>query len=504
MIKYLLKDNFLLFLFIFLSILIKLPSIFLDLPPYQYCDETIYLNQLLRFGNDWNHFYEFRAGGFNYIPLYPLAFFLDKEALLIAGRVLYNVMFSSFTIFYIFKITKLFSNSKIIIFISLFLFLVSPYAFTHSKIWYPDHYIYFFSSGFFYYLTLILLNKNFSQKYLYLLVFFFSIMISIKYTSLLLFPAFLFVLYKLKTQINDFYICFGYLRKSFYIFILVFSFFNIGLFFNPSEFVKDFLFNINNYSGYSNDFLLDGVIYYSINLFLFTSSFLCIPILFLGLKEIINRSEITFYAYLVIILFFIFYLGLSSGLLINRNVSILIPLIFPILALGFHKLFFFFKNSYYKFIIRIYLSLFLIHTLSSFTFSFSNTLKTDSRVLAEEWLRNNIPSSSSIGTNEFCSGSSPAEKYFSNIYVDKSFTKKYDYYVINSYWKSAIDYKYRHKIPLIFIMNQLYVNYHYSHTSSSFSFNPKAHSVIDDLYSEEKVFEGYGPKIYIMKKKVSN
>ena len=77
--------------------------------------------------------------------------------------------------------------------------------------------------------------------------------------------------------------------------------------------------------------------------------------------------------------------------------------------------------------------------LYSFTLTVIDDFKTDSRIVAESWIQENIVfnSSTTFGTNEGCSGDSPATKTGETIY-DPNFDLGLDYYILNDYWSSKI------------------------------------------------------------------
>ena len=486
----------------FFAVLLNLFFIFNEIPPYQFCDENMFITQLKGLENNFTNFFEFRAGGFNYLPLFLFTYFSNSD-LLIIGRIFYLVIISSGTVFFIYKISYLLSENIKLSLLSSFLFVFSSYYFAVSRYWYPDHYIYFFSSIFFYYLLKILKNEKVNISDLSFFVFLFAILLSIKYTTILLFPSFGFILYKIiKTNFYVNYNNFIFINlRLLLIFIITISIFNIGIFFNISEFSNDFKFNLNHYGGYSNEFLLDSFLYYFLTLFLMPATFFASPYIFLGLNFLRTRNLLIFSSIVFIILFFLLYLGLNSGLALHRNVSVFIPLIFPLIAIGVHKSLYLLNSNYIKLFSYSYFLIFLSYFIFCYFTSFSNSIKTDSRILAENWIKSNIPLTSSVGTNQFCSGLSPAIDFNNLVYVDKFFEKKLDFYVINSYWGSAISYIYDNKKPLIKIQDQTKIHFHYFNDKNFFSQNNQIFRTgLLDQYSIIKTFNGSGPTIYILKK----
>ena len=169
-------------------------------------------------------------------------------------------------------------------------------------------------------------------------------------------------------------------------------------------------------------------------------------------------------------MFYVFIYGYFGYYALHRNVSILTPIIIVLTAIGSADLFNFFfkKKNLFKISFYIYFSAFLIFTFFSFSYSFANNFKSDSRVKAMEWLIKNVDRKEVIGTNEFCSGLSPADFNFITK-NDKSFSKKYDYYLINLYWKSLVTENYTPKRPIILILDQSIIHYYYFNEKNLFT-----------------------------------
>ena len=505
------KPSVIVFIIFLLAVLLRIPFLFTELPPYQFCDETIYFNQLIRLIEQTNRpydFYEFRAGGFNFLPMLPISYLVnllpyDNELTLIFfGRLFFNVLLSSASVFFIYKLTFLLSNSKKVSYLSILFFLLSPYIFSVSRYWYPDHYIYFFSAGFFYYLFLILKSKKINILDFKKISIIFALLLSIKYTSILLSICFLFILYKFFPLNVNSKKLFNIFKTSFIYFFVTLIIFNIGILFEPAEFIKGFYFNLENYQRFQANNIFESSNYYFLVFFLSSLTFLSLPYTLLGLKKLLMNQAYFFLVISFTVIFFILYLGLNRGLALHRNVSILMPLIFPIVAIGFSESIVLSKKYKFKFLFTIYNYSFISYLIFCIFISFSNSVKPDSRVMANNWIKNNLNKNATIGTNEFCSGVSPAAGYSITVSKDKTFAKNYDFYVINSYWKSAIDYKYFATKPIYLLKDQSVMHFNYFNYKNYFKpSNKDKPKNLEKDYELIKEFNGSGPKIFIYKKK---
>lgn len=185
------------FSFFILALIFRIPPVLIqELPPFQFCDEDIYSSEVMKMLTE-NRFFtkEFRSGGINIYPAYFLGklFFLimgrlpELNELIIMARLLLSGILNASTVFIISKIgTIIFKENtrpKILLLLG---FSLSPMISGISRIWYPDHYIIFFSSLFLYFLLKFNITKE-NDTWIYSkLGISLGLIISTKYTGVLL------------------------------------------------------------------------------------------------------------------------------------------------------------------------------------------------------------------------------------------------------------------------------------------------------------------------------
>jgi hypothetical protein len=150
------------------SIIFRIPGAIQDLPPYIFCDEEIFIKESYSL-QDENRIItnEFRSGGLNiYLPLIVFKvvsriFNINEEYTfyIVTARIL-MVIISSATIYVLYLLSNvLFYNTTADKF-AILGFVFSPTIFAHSRYWYPDHLLIFFSSLFLYFLA-----KNYKENF---------------------------------------------------------------------------------------------------------------------------------------------------------------------------------------------------------------------------------------------------------------------------------------------------------------------------------------------------
>ena len=120
----------------------------------------------------------FKSGPLNIIPifyLYKIYLYLFNVSqsytdLIIFGRAILSVGLNVISIIYLDKILNLFFEKKSSRFINfgLLLYVLSPYLFAQTRIWYPDSYQLVFTFGLIYYIFKTKI-ENFNQRNLFLL-----------------------------------------------------------------------------------------------------------------------------------------------------------------------------------------------------------------------------------------------------------------------------------------------------------------------------------------------
>jgi hypothetical protein len=489
-----------------MSLVSRIPLILNDLPPYQFCDEAIYQNEVIRMvgASDWIP-NEFRAGGFNIYPAFiifkAINFFLPSPLsslqMLIIGRIFYVVLLPSISILFTFKISQLFVG-KVPAIITTLIFGTS--TFHYMNFWYPDSYIQFSVLGFLYFALLIILKKNEGARtYTYLGVFL-SIAVSTKYTAVALFgPALLLLLYN-NFERN------GLSKKSWKNSLIAIVMFcvctillNIGAVIRTEAFFDGFLFNLNNYVA-TDEKRYDGFLYY-FGILLF-NSFGVFGLIYFLIGLVSSRSNklvILFLALYPIIL--VLLLG-DKRWVIARNMSSASVFLIPFIALGVSWAMKKIETSG-KFLERFLyalVALTIFVPFVSYTYLVVKDISVDTRVTAAKWISSTIDKDIVIGVNEFCSGQSPAQVAGNTIKVDPAFTQNLAYYVLNSYWSSPFSSQYLEKGVLL-LVDQSKIHFEQWNSTKligSLGAIKLSHENVPKNYEIRKVIRGNGPDIIIL------
>jgi hypothetical protein len=468
----------------------RLISLISDLPPYLFCDESIFLNAVNSFNLPSFYVNEFRAGGVNIFPILIIKHLFSIEsvtALIITARIFYLILLGSFTCYFIYKISRVLGFDKLLSFLSVLIFLLSPVVLSVSRIWYPDNYIYLFSSGFLYYL---LMSKIFLKiRYFIFFGIFFGLAVSTKYTAIFLFFPIVF-LFSLDKKIIT------YLIISCIVSFTTFLLINYSIFLNFDKFYLDFIHNVNNYGAHQWLDFSGPLLYLASSIVIFATPFF-LPIYLIGLFK--SNLIFDFRMKLIFLLFpiiYIYYFGTAS-LVIVRNISILIPFLIPVFTLGIYCIINYGKRN---------LTIFLIFLAPAFYYAsivFSNNAP-DSRLIAQTWIIENIDKSSTFAANEFCSGSSPAEVAGYSTAGDSGFTSSSDYVLISSYWNSPLSSFYWTRGVLQYI-DPGYIHFYNMNNRSllKFSNDVLKTGFTYEGYSLIKIFEGSGPTLFLFRKEVN-
>ena len=512
-----LQENYFFYLLGFLYLVTKLPSINHNLPPYYFaCDEGLFSDEVFRMLQLNSPQQEmFKSGPLNVFPIYILyKSFIDifnisfeYVNLIIFSRYVLTIGLNLLSLLMLKKLLSLFFSKEESKFINLglLLFVISPYLFAQTRLWYPDSYQLAFSLGLIFY-TFKTRKEKLGFRNIIFLSIFSSLIFATKYTGVFItIPAIYVVIeklfytfkgYDLSTKILEF-------LKYFSVSILIFITINLGILLNFEQFLNDFYFNLNNYGGNFNFAwrLIGGTAYYSTFLFIVPFSLFSV---FYQITAVIrflkDKKYFEFFTFFVIPFCFCFYLG-GFYLIINRNINFLIPLLIIPICVGIKEsLRFQFK------IVRILSSINIICLSIFLIYSFSTTLmddfEKDSRIEMQNYLLSEPSSLSSltIGINEGCTGDSPAEGII-NTENDRFIENGYDAYLFNSFWNSAIKLQ---KQNILFVTNHKNTHFDYYLNLDLFNDNFFTQNKILEInqnYKIKKIFGTNGPKmIYLVKK----
>lgn len=513
------------FYLLIIGVILRLPAIFFqELPPFQFCDEDIYSNEVFKMLTE-NRFFtqEFRSGGINIYPSYLLGklFYLitgrlpELNELIILTRFFFSGILNASTLFILAKIGKItFKDALRPQIILLLGFICSPMVAGVSRIWYPDHYIIFFSSLFLYYLLLFIEHGKTKERWIFAkLGIALGLMVSAKYTGLLLAVPLivgLFIDYrsKFKTKkIKEFIAIYLPDLTIMGIFtIAVLLLFQFSAIIYPDHFIEGFKFNLSNYNRSGPSFNFQGILFYFVILFISSLGIVGFALYLTGAFIFFKRQRSLFYIFLSFPLFIVIYLG-KANLVINRNMIIAVPFILPLFANGldFCLRIISKQNKHKKIFFTLLLAaMFLGDPVYKLIEQFTVDLKTDSRIIARQWIDENIPEKSIIIHNEFCSGESPAKAQKFSLKKDEgNLSDSFNYYIYNDWWDSSIKDFFSKKSLLL---ESKYSQLHYLHLNDKMplSLNRQQDS-FNNLKAEKKLevvkeFSSSGPRIVILKK----
>jgi 4-amino-4-deoxy-L-arabinose transferase-like glycosyltransferase len=288
-------------------------------------------------------------------------------------------------------------------------FVLAPGSIAYSRFAYPDHYVYFFSSAVLFYLICFLKDPT-KNRHLAAVGLFTGMAMSVKYSAaFLVIPVFVAIVTGrcLSTPfcVRDFAKNLAITGTSA---LAALFLFNFSAFVNPEEFVSGFFFNVENYSSSTGTFI-SGITYYAIVAVVIFFGVSTFPLWIIGIWRIIKEKQIFFGTLISFPLALIAYLG-SLGLVLNRNMSILIP--FVVIPITGGILYIFSRDfeckSSAKRLIKVIATCAIVLSIAQACYGLVNDLKADSRVVANEWIKQNLQGLEAAGMNEFCSGQSPA------------------------------------------------------------------------------------------------
>ena len=488
------------------SIIFRIPGAIQDLPPYIFCDEEIFIKESYSL-QDENRIItnEFRSGGLNiYLPLIVFKivsriFNINEEftPYIFTARIL-MVIISSATIYVLYLLSNIIFYNTTINKFTLLGFVFSPTIFAHSRYWYPDHILIFFSSLFLYFLAKNY-KENFTVKNYLKLNIVYALLVSVKYTSLIFLPLIWLSIIFLNLKDKKIALSKVNLKLvigSNVIGLVTFLVINFSLFLQPREFVSDFLFNLNNY-GKSEGLFFQNLSFNLVVLFFLSFNILGGLIALYGAIYTLNHQNNTFLIPLTLFSFIYLIVLSQAGLVLNRNLILVFPLVLVFFGQGCYQLWSVKKNfTSLKVVVILSISFQVINT----AYVVIHDLAVDSRIISEARLKFLIPEGSSVGVNDGCSGPSPAAVRGYKTITDPFFKQDLDYYVINSYWDFPLKSQYK-TTNILQAIDQKYIHfYSFSNTDLfSYSFKPRNLDSIPN-YSLIELINSNGPDILVYKK----
>ena len=501
------RQNFSFYALIAISVGIRFPHVLKELSPYQFCDEVIWLNEVQRMVAEKSFVpNKFLSGSLSILP----AFLISQLTKLSIGRDLSSneltmvvrvVLIHGSVIAAAFiyrKLLRTLLKNEWVIICGLAVLLLNPSSLAFSLYWYPDHYIVFPAVFFYYSVVAAIANKKYVRNQWILIGVAWAVMVSTKYTTLLA-AAMLIPLLISEGGISPIRTSsIRVFRRAVFIssvFVSSFLVLNYGVLFNPNKFVQDFFFNFNNYSRFQGG--MQSLLFYLYAMIVSPFGLISVPLLILGVISIFKQNRLIGWS----LISFPVLLAISlsrSGFTISRNAAVILPITSIFLICGIQEALTFAKK--YPRLLRSLIFCFIVISLSfpaaESISQLAKSLKPDSRVLASEWISENISANASIGTNEGCSGASPADTAGLLTTQDPMMKLQLDYYVINSFWDSPIfryyesnrDQRYFHFYRFLEYGNPLF-RHHYNISE-----------LIPINYFEAMRFNEDGPEIVVLRR----
>jgi 4-amino-4-deoxy-L-arabinose transferase-like glycosyltransferase len=498
-------------LLIFLNFIIRLPSLFNSLDPYIFCDELLLWDEAKRMFQEKTLIMKwFKQGPVNLypvvLPLFPLELVVnifDKSLystiVIPFARFIFNFLLSSATIVYLLKINRLINltKGKNADFILGILFLFNPYFLAQTRIWYPNSYLYFFTTLLTYFILKIYYG-NIDYRNLALISLIFALGVSVKY-NFIFFGLSLVILYLVKVRQEDKFFLKEVLFSSTG-FVLAVAILNFSAILNFELFLSDFTGNIENYGTVTSENFISRFLYYFLFLFAVPVSSIGFIFLLINLRILLKTKEYFLISLFYIFpLIFIFYFSMFPTF-VNRNINLFVPFVLICLNLGIDQVFVI-KTTRLANSLKGLLSIFSLIYLISFSITIYDDLKTDSRVSTHNWLSERPEFFDvKVGVPYSCSGASPAEN-ISWLIKDPYGEEKLEYYVLEDYWPNAF-FDYQERSNILFVMN--HKDNHFDYFSNLRFFNNRSKYELslyeNSNYSLIKTFSGNGPDVHIFKK----
>ena len=503
------SDLLLIFL---LAVLLRVPAFFEERIPYLFCDEYIFPGEALRMFNEGTFITnEFRAGAINSLSILPflhvanlLGITPDPVNVVLIGRMVQTLLIGGLTSIFLYLTgLKLFSR-RIFGILSALVFIISPSVYAYSRFAYPDHYVYFFSAGVLYFLTRYLQGER-SNFVLSSAIVLGALGFSVKYSGLFLAVPIIVAMFigantdgRGVNRTRNFGVD---LLKLFGLGSITLLIVNYSAVANPRLFMDGLMYNSNNYANFPGTFS-GAFSYYFFSAYVISFSFLGVLLISIGHLYVYQKFRSFFWVLISFPLSLMTYLS-TLGLVLNRNVSILIPFIVISITAGIKFVTEDFSKKKISLRVSI-LSLLVVSTvvcLIQLTHSVNRDLKQDSRILAQRWISENVEKSTTIGTNEFCSGVSPADNAGFTTVLDGNFEQKLPVYVLNSYWHSPLSPYYQNSIPFWLQFDQKYIHFYHFNDREILRLPKIGRNIIDYIpsgYRLEEFISSNGPDIVIV------
>ncbi len=498
------------------SALTRLPAIWQDQSPFMFCDEEWLFYPdvitMLRTGSFSSGM--FLSGPMNVYPVWivtrliELFVPLSDSQVLLVGRLVLPFGLGTLSVIPLALFIKYLTGLRYLGLIGVALYVFSSFLSAVSRIWYPDHFIFFFAA----------LVAMFSARLIiadkpYLTAFMLGIssamVFSVKYHSAILGIMIILSFAMRYKRLNSYNLRKLELVWSFLTFLLTAVGFTLVFHLNSilrfDQFLDQQRSNFENYSRPGAD-LTEGLAGYGFLAFGVSLGPLGFLLALVATFYLLKKRQFLYLALLLLPILTLIVILASQGLFIPRNIIPVSPLLLALFAVGaeitFHK----FSKEYSFMVLPLRFGVGILASVQILlaVYAFTQDLRPDSRTVAQAWIERNIPSTATIGTNESCNGQSSARVAGRNTVVDPQMKNGLEFYVFDSYAGSAISDLFRGENAGIALLEPKYLHYYHFNNREIYKSLPsllQQQMVLDiDGYEVVEIIRQNGPEVWIWKK----
>lgn len=397
--------------FYFLS---RLNNIFLDLDPIAFIDEGLYSHNVYGmyfdskyYNSAWYPPDRGLAGGFTYyicfIPTKIVSLFMNDFNINTSEKISRTIVLglSLLVPIYLYKSLLLLGSSVRVSLCALLILTLSPYLLSVTRIVYPDHFMPGLVMMLVYYM-IRLSTEQVKMRDIVIIGLLFGAIISTKYSGALLIPSifipmFFIILYQNNWRVSA-------LKKVviYSIYVILISFLVFFILTHKGLFAGDVLYALRdattryNGGGQMGASTNEPVIFYAKIIFLLTFGFMGLPLILIGVFELLNKKKYSIFLF-ILLAFAVFFISvLPNKMAFPRNSAYLAPLVFLLTGMSLNvieRLLIIINSKISlrstKLIISALTLVFFFEPTVRTFIQLSNDYRSDSREAANKWITEN-------------------------------------------------------------------------------------------------------------------
>jgi hypothetical protein len=496
------------------NVVLRLPGIYQELPPLTFCDEDLYtFNSYAMYNSKTWTPLAFEAGGANFYPHMLVAhlwtaltgqqFSIDRFILL--ARILGPVLIGSTMPLFVVSAVAELDRRKISMVAAAVISTLSPLTLGLSRIFYPDHYIIGPAAA------LILLCIKITKPEAKLITFaaagaLVGILASIKYTGafMLLFFLAMFVVGTWKGNAvraaTDLRPLLAGIAA-----VVAFAVLNPFIVANPHLLLDVLQVHHDHYTvGHAGLEADNGRLFYLFMISCFAFGVLGSILLLVGSISLLYRQPRIAIPLIGTLLLFVWIIG-GYLMVINRNITMILPIALCIMAIGAADMMDAARNQWpqTRWGLALIALMFLTEPVWRDVMSLRNDFQRDSRAAMQDWIKENIPAGAPIGFSSICNTPYDPSRnpLIHNPQLERQ-PKCHDYYIRDDWIYQSFG---PGNNPLLW---PVISEHHYINIGRGFT-SPVTRKMMDDYqsnYTPVKTFSDrdyYGPSVTISKRKDS-